>query len=109
MVLQNIMFLICTAYVYECSIKSIVFETDMWSETGMKIKFGNVSIEFPYEKFLKDLGSMENPFGARFPKSSQDFYKAFSKMTPSSFSDYFEDYRKSMEKHIKMSKRQPKR
>lgn len=39
----------------------------------MKIRFGNVSIEFPYEKFLKDFGSIQNPFGTMFPKSSQDF------------------------------------
>lgn len=69
----------------------------------MEIKFGDIKITVPYEKYLIK-HSMENPFGTMFSKSNQDFFNAFIKRTPTDYTNYFEEYKKLMEKFAKMSK-----
>ncbi len=69
----------------------------------MEIQFGDIKIEIPYEKYwLKH--SMENPFGMMFSKSNHDFFNTFFKRMPVDYANYFEEYRRCMEKFIKMSK-----
>lgn len=69
----------------------------------MEIKFGDIKITFPYEKYLLK-HSMENPFEAMFSKPGQDFFNAFFKRASTDYNNYFEEYKKFMEKLIKMSK-----
>jgi hypothetical protein len=65
----------------------------------MEIKYGNVKITIPYEKFfLKH--SMENPFGAKFSKRNQDFFDAFFKRAAADYTNYFEEYKKWMDKFV---------
>ncbi len=69
----------------------------------MEIKYGNIKMTIPYEKFLLKY-SMENPFGAMFSKRNQDF-EVFFKKAAADYASYFEEYRKWMEKFVgEMSK-----
>lgn len=70
----------------------------------MKLKIGDFSIELPHKEFLEKYGRMENPFGTKCSKANQDFYDSFFKMARSSFTNYFEEYKKWMEKYAEKSK-----
>ena len=69
----------------------------------MEIKFGDIKITVPYEKYLLKQ-SMENPFGPMFSKPNQDFFNVFFKRAPIDYTNYFEEYKKWMEKFSKMGK-----
>lgn len=68
----------------------------------MEIKFGDIKIEVPYEKYLLKYG-MGNPFNAMSSKSNQDFFNAFFRKAFTDYANYLEEYRKWMEKFANMS------
>lgn len=65
----------------------------------MEIKFGDVKITFPYEKYIVK-HSMENPFSTMLLKSNQDFINAFFNKSPM---DYYVEYKNMMDKFANMS------
>lgn len=69
----------------------------------MEVQFGDIKIEIPYEKYLLK-HCMENPFGMMFPKPNPELFNAFLKGIPMDYAKYFEEYKKHMEKFVKMSK-----
>lgn len=70
----------------------------------MEIKYGNIKMSIPYEKFLLKYSS-GNPFGAMFSKRSQDLFETFFKKAVADYTNYFEEYKKWMDKFVaEMSK-----
>ncbi|HEX2944868.1 MAG TPA: hypothetical protein VHT96_02810 [Clostridia bacterium] len=63
----------------------------------MEIKYGNVKITVPYEKYLLKHG-MENPFGTMFSKRNQDLFEAFFKRAAADYANHLEEYKKWMDK-----------
>jgi len=70
----------------------------------MEIIYGDIKITIPYEKYFLKYG-MKNAFGAMFPKHNQDFFGTSSKRATADYTNYFEEYKKWMERFVvKMSK-----
>lgn len=66
----------------------------------MEIKFGEIKVSFPYEKYVLK-HSMENPFGSMLFKPNQEFFNAFFKKASM---NYYDEYRSWMEKLLNTGK-----
>lgn len=70
----------------------------------MEIKFGNIMIEVPYEKYLMKSMMRKNPFDSMFSKTNPGFSGNLLNKPPVSMTDYFEGFAKMMRKFTKMRK-----